>query len=200
MLIAPNKQRAINALLAGASNQDAARAAGVAPATLCRWKHQPDFGRELSDGQAALANAAQSDLAALREKAIGAIDDALDNEEVNIRLRAAALVMPRSGAQISVSATTNANSTAAIMPELSMEEVVANILAGPRTLMRAIDAGMVPNTSELRAQIQRCADDWATALTTAREPSKVQRSELVTAPTLDTAKAPYVQLDKQAPL
>ncbi|MCP4467733.1 MAG: hypothetical protein GY813_13415 [Halieaceae bacterium] len=164
MPIAPNKQRAITALLAGASNQNSAQAAGVAPATLCRWKHQPDFARKLANGQAALADASQSGLAALREKALGAIDDALENEEVNIRLRAAALVMPRSGAPITVNATASANAVA--MPELSAEDAVTHILAGPRTLMRAIDAGMVPDTPELRAQIRQCAGDWVNALAT----------------------------------
>lgn len=153
MTIATNKQRAITALLAGASNQDAAKTAGVAPATLCRWKHQPEFASELAHGQAALADATQSDLAALREKALSAIGDALDNEEVNIRLRAAALVMPRNGAPITVNANAQANSAAVVMPELSMEDAVAHILAGPRTVMRAIDAGMIPDTPELRGNV-----------------------------------------------
>ncbi len=164
MNIAPNKQRAITALLAGASNQDAAKAAGVAPATLCRWKHLPDFARELDNGQTALADATKSDLAALREKALGAIADALDNEEVNIRLRAAALVMPRNGAPITVNANAQANAAAVVMPELSMEDAVAHILAGPRTLMRAIGAGVLPDTPELRTRRRPGADDWPNAL------------------------------------
>lgn len=169
MTIATNKQRAITALLAGASNQDAAKTAGVAPATLCRWKHQPEFASELAHGQAALADATQSDLAALREKALSAIGDALDNEEVNIRLRAAALVMPRNGAPITVNANAQANSAAVVMPELSMEDAVAHILAGPRTVMRAIDAGMIPDTPELRVQIRQCADDWGAASATHKQ-------------------------------
>lgn len=160
MPITPNKQLAITALLAGASNQDAAKAAGVAPATLCRWKHLPEFATAMAAGQAQLCESSVDDLAALQAKALGAIDDALENDEVNIRLRAAALVMPRNGSAIIVNATAQANA-AAMMPELSVEEAVTHILAGPRTLKRAIEGGAFTITPELRTRIKDCADGWA---------------------------------------
>src|SRR5438046_2841164 len=46
-MLKPNRLRAIEALVAGASDVKAARAAGIGRATLYRWKVEPDFEMRL---------------------------------------------------------------------------------------------------------------------------------------------------------
>ncbi len=161
MSLTSNQDQAIAVLLSGATCQEAAAAAGVRPETISRWKRLPDFAAAIAYGRAQLAESSADDLAALREKALGAIGDALENEEVNIRLRAAALVMPRSGAPITVNATASANAAAAAMPELSVEDAVAHLLAAPRTLARAIGCGVIPDSMAVRAAIHDGAKQLA---------------------------------------
>ena len=67
--LTPRRQKAVEALLAGASCEAAARTARVDPRTLRRWKRAPDFCEALKQGQRAMFDEA---LGVLRASALSA--------------------------------------------------------------------------------------------------------------------------------
>lgn len=65
------------ALLEGATKEEAARRAGVAPSTARRWHHEPEFQRALSQAVDALLSAALASLAGMAQEAVQALREAL---------------------------------------------------------------------------------------------------------------------------
>jgi hypothetical protein len=85
---------AIAAILAGASDTEAAARAGCRRETISRWRHgHAGFVAELNRRRADLWEAGRSALRSLLPRAVEAISAALEAEAPTVRLRAAALVM-----------------------------------------------------------------------------------------------------------
>ena len=95
MKLSPAKRRAIAALLFEKTLQDAAQAAGVSRKTLQRWSRQPDFIAAMKETErAALADVSRA-LIRLAGLASSALEDALQDEDIRIRVRAADIVLSR---------------------------------------------------------------------------------------------------------
>ena len=166
MSVSPKHKRAIAVLLGGGTNHEAAAAAGVRHETVCRWKQLADFARELADGQAQLQGKTQSDLAALHSKALSRIGDALDDEEVGIRLRAASLIVTRSG-QCAPPLVTISNSVSvrpgAQHDDFTIDEALEHIESGPATLVEVVEMGEI-DLAKARDHLAALADATAQAL------------------------------------
>lgn len=94
----PKQELALAAILAGATDGEAASRAGVARETLNRWKHaDANFVAELNRRRAEAWEASCDALRALAPKAVRALSDALDAPSPTTRLRAASLVLKTLG-------------------------------------------------------------------------------------------------------
>ncbi|MEZ4287761.1 MAG: helix-turn-helix domain-containing protein [Polyangiales bacterium] len=90
-----DKQRlAMAVLLTGGSDSEAADAAGVTRPTVNRWKNQdPQFVAALNEGRKALYQQFSDGVTALLPKAVKALGESLESEDLATRLKAASLVM-----------------------------------------------------------------------------------------------------------
>lgn len=86
--------RALVLKLQGMKDIDVAAELGVHRTTIYRWKTEdPTFIAEYHRAQASLKEAAQVKLLQIRAKAFKTLEDALDHEDVGIRLRASAIIL-----------------------------------------------------------------------------------------------------------
>jgi transposase-like protein len=81
--------RAIQELLRSSSVAEAARAVGVAPSTLWRWRSDPAFAGALQEAQRQRYEAALELLASATERAVATMVGLLEEEDPSVRLRAA---------------------------------------------------------------------------------------------------------------
>jgi len=93
--LTPAQLKGIEALLTTGKVTEAARAAGVAPQTFYRWRRQPHFREALREAETQAVASLSSALAVLGNKAAGALSDALDADDVRLRVRAADIVLGR---------------------------------------------------------------------------------------------------------
>lgn len=92
--LAPKKRRAIATLLEpGATQAQAADAAGVNPRTITRWLKEPDFQAGLDIAQRALLSTTMQQLTSLGTKAVRRLNDALDGNATSEQRRAADSVL-----------------------------------------------------------------------------------------------------------
>lgn len=93
-LVSPNQQLAIDALLAGGTDSEAAEAAGVRRETVCRWRHSDaDFIAALNRARSAAFDAAADSLRRAVPKAISTVVDILSDEDPSLRLKAASILL-----------------------------------------------------------------------------------------------------------
>ncbi len=182
MPVSYKQKQAIAVLLGGGTNHEAAAASGVRHETVCRWKQQCDFATELDAGQARLQSAVQYDLAVLHEKALARIADALDDDEVGVRLRAASLVVSRSVGHSLPSAIAISNNVS-VGSELhddglTIEEAYEHIECGPTTVVYAVSAGVL-DLAEAQAHLTALADATAEALA---ELEQIQKASIESPP------------------
>lgn len=77
----PRQSLALDALLAGASQTEAAQAAGVAPRTLRTWFHDPDFSRAYTLGCTELAKSAGRRAQAAATTALDTLVEVAENAD-----------------------------------------------------------------------------------------------------------------------
>ena len=83
------QQTALPIIAAAPTIAQAARSAGISNATLHRWLNDPNFRTELTRQRQETAALARQEIQALTLRSISALSDALDDPNINIRLRAA---------------------------------------------------------------------------------------------------------------
>ena len=89
--ITPRQQRALHALLTGATDTEAAETAHVTRETVCRWRHRDaNFIAALSEARQDLAQDFHDGLRSLLPDALAALRDGLADDNVNTRLRTSA--------------------------------------------------------------------------------------------------------------
>lgn len=92
--VQPKQELAINALLMGATDREAAERAGVRRETVHRWKHaDPYFIAELARRRTEAWDAQREALRGLLAKAVGVLDNAMSDQSSTVRLRAASTVL-----------------------------------------------------------------------------------------------------------
>jgi phage terminase small subunit len=91
-----SKQRAaVAALLTSPDTQSAAVVAGVARKTIYRWMEQPHFVAALDEAEREALKLFARQLVAMSTLAVAAIRDALEDENISVRLRAADIFSQR---------------------------------------------------------------------------------------------------------
>ncbi len=115
---------ALTAILAGATDGDAAKKAGVRRETVHRWRHaDPHFIAELARRRQELWGAQVDQLRGLFTKAIGALSDALDAQSPpGVRLKAAGVVLRAVGME----QQTLRPAISAVSPDAVIDEWVEN--------------------------------------------------------------------------
>ena len=89
--ITPRQQRALQALLAGATDTEAAEVANVTRETVNRWRHRDaNFVAAFNEARQDLAQDFHDGLRALLPDALAALRDGLAADNVNTRVRVAA--------------------------------------------------------------------------------------------------------------
>jgi hypothetical protein len=89
--ITPRQQQALQALLTGATDTEAAETANVARETVCRWRHRnAHFMAAFNEARQDLAQDFHDGLRALLPNAIAALRDGLADDNINTRVRVAA--------------------------------------------------------------------------------------------------------------
>lgn len=93
--LTPNQVAALTELLGGKSVRAAAKAAGVDPATVHRWLHDPTFRAAQQSGRRQLTQQALSQLQSITETAIGVVKELMldKGKPASVRLRAAQIVI-----------------------------------------------------------------------------------------------------------
>jgi hypothetical protein len=92
--VSPSQRLAIEVLLAGGNDAEAAKAASVARETVCRWRHgDADFIAALNRERQAVFEATRDRLCQASLKAIEALSNALSADDVSLRLRAASVIL-----------------------------------------------------------------------------------------------------------
>lgn len=81
--LTPKQQRAIEALVQGKTNQEAAAAAGVNRKTITRWLQQPEFQTALRTAQHAAYDEAMADLAATSRLAVQRLRKLLNSSKTS---------------------------------------------------------------------------------------------------------------------
>ena len=85
--------KAIAALLTTSTREEAAKVAGVSPATLYRWLKEPPFREEYRAERFRVMERVLGELLARSTAAITVLGDALEDSDVNARLRAARSIL-----------------------------------------------------------------------------------------------------------
>lgn len=100
LAVSPNQQQAIEVLLTGGSDSDAAKAASVTRETVCRWRHSDaDFIAALNRERLEAFEATRDSLRRASLKAITALSELLSHETYPpMRLKAASIVLRSMGA------------------------------------------------------------------------------------------------------
>jgi len=94
--LTPKQRRCIAALISSGTVADAARAAGVTRTTVYKWRKLPHFAAALKEAESQALRDLARQMAGLGTLATNAIRDALQPEqEIGVRLRAAAIVVDR---------------------------------------------------------------------------------------------------------
>ena len=89
--ITPRQQQALQALLTGSTDTEAAEAANVTRETVNRWRHRDaNFVAALSEARQDLAQDFHDGLRALLPDALAALRDGLADDNVNTRVRVVA--------------------------------------------------------------------------------------------------------------
>ena len=83
------KMRALPHLAAGSSVSEAAVAVGVDRTTLYRWMEDDEFRTQLERLRSEAADLARTELKGLMYKAVQVLDEAMDDPDPRLRLRAA---------------------------------------------------------------------------------------------------------------
>lgn len=89
------QRRALDALLGGADNAAAAKAAGCSERTLMRWKTEPTFRQALQDAQDAALDATTGALVAASMASVALLRAVVENDaaQMSHRLRAAGTLL-----------------------------------------------------------------------------------------------------------
>ena len=87
----PGDDVLIATLVGGATQHEAATAAGVSERTVRRRLQDPEFNQRLREAGDQMIAAMAARTLSLGKKALGVLDDALDDDNPHVRLRAAAL-------------------------------------------------------------------------------------------------------------
>lgn len=86
--------KALQAIVTGASDEEAAQTAGVSRETVNRWKHQSaNFQAALNLARFSMWQVFENALRELLPKAVGVLRDCLENGEPKMRLKAAEAVL-----------------------------------------------------------------------------------------------------------
>jgi hypothetical protein len=85
--------KAVAALLTTNTREEAAKAAGVSPATLYRWLKEPGFREEYRAERYRVVERVLGELLARSSAAIAVLGDGLEDPDINARLRAARSVL-----------------------------------------------------------------------------------------------------------
>jgi hypothetical protein len=93
--LSEGKQLAILALLSSPTYKLAARAAGIGRTTLYRWMQDPDFKAALADTRRELQGSYTLRLVSIADKAVGALERALECGETSQEIRAAHEILER---------------------------------------------------------------------------------------------------------
>lgn len=96
--LTPKKERALVALLSGATDGAAAKAAGVTRETVNRWQHTDEhFIAAMNEQRAALWRGSRDALRSLVPKAVRVLGAALDDPSAQVRLNAVGVVLRAAG-------------------------------------------------------------------------------------------------------
>jgi phage terminase small subunit len=96
------QQKALLALLQYPTRTEAAKRAGIGRVTLYRWMQQPEFKEALSDARREIASVTTLRVIAISEKAVAALERALDCGDVGHEIRAAKEVLDRMDKKIEI--------------------------------------------------------------------------------------------------
>lgn len=88
-MLRPAQNKALRALLEGGDIEDAAQAANRTRRTVHRWLNDPDFREALAQAEAGAIQDLTRKLAGMGDKALEALKDALDDDEIAVKLRGA---------------------------------------------------------------------------------------------------------------
>jgi len=92
------QQQALVMIITGRSVADAAEAAHVRRQTVYTWLNQPHFKQVMEKEKSNFLERISLSLASLGEKAIRALDQALEDENISVKLRAADIYFSQSRA------------------------------------------------------------------------------------------------------
>jgi hypothetical protein len=90
--VSPSQHLAIDALVLGGTDSEAATAASVTRETVCRWRHAD------ADFIAALNRARQATFETVRDKAVTTLTKLLDDLDGALRLKAVTVILAHGGA------------------------------------------------------------------------------------------------------
>lgn len=105
------QQQALVMIITGRSVADAAKAANVKRQTVYTWLNQPNFRQVMEKEKTELLERISLSLTSLGDKAIKALDQALEDPNISVRLRAADIYFSQSRAykdQVELGARINA--------------------------------------------------------------------------------------------
>lgn len=88
-MLRPAQSRALKALVVGGTVEDAALAAKRTRRTVHRWLNEADFQEALAQAEAEAIQDLTRKLASMGDKALDALEQALANDEIAIKLRGA---------------------------------------------------------------------------------------------------------------
>jgi hypothetical protein len=92
--VSANQQLAIDVLLAGGTDSEAAQAASVTRETVCRWRHSDaDFIAAYNRERRAASEATADSLRQASLKAIKTLSDILSDEDCSLRIKAASILL-----------------------------------------------------------------------------------------------------------
>jgi hypothetical protein len=92
--VTPSQLLAIDVLLAGGTDSEAAKAASVTRETVCRWRHSDaDFIATLNRERLAVSEATADSLRRASLKAIAALSGILSEEDRSLQIKAASILL-----------------------------------------------------------------------------------------------------------
>lgn len=100
MPLSPTQTQALHLLASGKTNGQAAKAVGVRPETIGRWRKLPQFDDALKAAADPGLNDADSNLVFLKWKAYDTLSSLLESDDETVRLRAASEIYKTWGANL----------------------------------------------------------------------------------------------------